>query len=279
MSPHLRASTKEVNLGWKYLENRTWAETSREERFYCQHLYNRIIDLQQAGTADGFITLLNEILGTKLDPKADWELGYEVCFYRDRCYLLRSLGYEAEQFSPKRTFDLCLFSENTIVVIEAKAAQGFHGGQLKEFAKDRVGLLKLDGVNKVALLGLASSEYQPGPNVIECFDGYLTWLQFNELLGPDPVLERANSIYRKPTPGGANNTGGYMDGASLLAAAQRNERFYVGSKGGLEGTRLRDGIGSGKWKSMEFETNIDETYPSHKNWFSLEEFANRVMPR
>ena len=40
-------------------------------------------------------------------PRADeWEPAFEACFYRD-IWQLR--GREGELYSPKRTFDLCLF--------------------------------------------------------------------------------------------------------------------------------------------------------------------------
>jgi hypothetical protein len=79
----------------------------------------------------------------------DWEVGYEVCFYRDilKLYghgvkekmedLIAKIGPNAVNLI-KRTFDLVLFSSDTIVIIEAKSAEGLTTEQFKEFKIDEV---------------------------------------------------------------------------------------------------------------------------------------------
>jgi hypothetical protein len=86
----------------------------------------------------------------------DWEVGYEVCFYRDilKLYghgvkekmedLIAKIGPNAVNLI-KRTFDLVLFSSDTIVIIEAKSAEGLTTEQFKEFKIDED---LIDGVFK-----------------------------------------------------------------------------------------------------------------------------------
>lgn len=50
----------------------------------------------------------------------DWDLGYEVCLYRDVLWQKGGLSAVGLELPPKRTFDLCLFGERALVVIEAK---------------------------------------------------------------------------------------------------------------------------------------------------------------
>ena len=109
-------------MGLSYLEGRSWWEVSREERFFCAQLFH----LVQQGGLVRFLSYLNARHDAGLVVDANWELAYEVCFYRD---LWQSRGKKRRPFSKKRTFDLCLFSDETIVVIEAKAQQKFDDDQ------------------------------------------------------------------------------------------------------------------------------------------------------
>ena len=99
---------------------------------------------------------------------ADWELAFEVCFYRD---LWQHRGDRGELYSPKRTFDLALFSDHAIIVIEAKAQQGLHDDQLTTFARDRAQIAKETGVQSVFIMGLCSSKHTPSRTAIQRFDG------------------------------------------------------------------------------------------------------------
>jgi hypothetical protein len=141
-------------MSWKYLNNKKWADVTREERLFCSHLYHKINSPQNAKE---FIQWLNStespIKGFKnqncLNKNADWEASFETCFYRD---VLKSYGYGVkERFEElksiesigegvtnliKRTFDLALFSSETIVIIEAKAAGGIDSKQFKDFEMD-----------------------------------------------------------------------------------------------------------------------------------------------
>lgn len=123
-------------------ENKMWIKITREERFFCSELYH---DIKK--DINGFIKFLNENCNVKLDENSYWEIGYEVCFYRD---FLKAKGNSIKKFNndnldknpkairfpPKRTFDLCLFSNEKIVIIEAKADQKFKDRQLKDLRED-----------------------------------------------------------------------------------------------------------------------------------------------
>ena len=110
-------------MGLPYLKNKKWSQVTRDERFFCAHLYNLIL---KRGIPE-FLSFINNTYKTDLTESCYWEIGYEVCFYRDLWHLH---GRKTELYSPKRTFDLCLFSEKTIVIIEAKADQQFDLNQL-----------------------------------------------------------------------------------------------------------------------------------------------------
>ena len=69
-------------MGLSYLNGKTWSEVTRDERFFCSHLYNLI---QNNGIAQ-FLSYLNKNHRTNFDTNAYWEIGYEVCFYRDFWY-------------------------------------------------------------------------------------------------------------------------------------------------------------------------------------------------
>lgn len=113
-------------MGFDYLDKKNWIDITREERFFCAYLY---FDIKK--DVNNFINWLNEnTLDPKyndkkihlgLDVKQEWDVGFEVCFYRD--YKHQNRESVQKDYSPKRTFDLCLFSPDTIIIIEAKVQQ------------------------------------------------------------------------------------------------------------------------------------------------------------
>jgi hypothetical protein len=257
-------------MGFSYLDGKSWSEVTREERFFCQHLFC----LLKRHGASGFLEHVESKVGIVL-PETTWEPAFEACFYRD---LWQLKGRSGELFSPKRTFDLCLFSEEAIVVIEAKAQQGFDTEQLSSFEADREQVEQLTGACTY-LVGLASSACPETGACSAVFDGpLLRWRDLAALYDDDPVLLRADAIY-EPGQGGSwgkNNQGGYMTGEELLAAYERGERFHVGCRGGLYGSRFAEELRSGAWRSRRYETNRGPSRPN-TNWFGLEEFAQVVM--
>ena len=160
-----------------------WSSITREERFFCSHLYHSIL-----GREKEFVKWLCENLKSKdelkLEDKKNWEVSYEVCFYRDFIKANRETikAYNKKNetnYPPKRTFDLCLFSEDEIVIIEAKVQQGFSLKQIDEIIDDR-GLVK-DLVNNiikknvdVKTVLLYSSDYTPREKSITDFPN-ITW--------------------------------------------------------------------------------------------------------
>ena len=104
-------------MGWNYLDGMTWAEVTRDERYFCQQLFAVV---QRRGVKE-FVELLNQITGLSLPVDVEWELGYKVCFYRD---LWQLRGGKGQLYSPKRTFDLCLFSQRQIITPISLAPRG-----------------------------------------------------------------------------------------------------------------------------------------------------------
>jgi len=178
-----------------YLDGKTWAEISREERFFCLVLYTHI-----EKNPSEFVGFLVE-KGVALEPDQEWQVGYEACFYRD---VLKQKGRDvsATPYSNKRTFDLALFGTEQIVVIEAKAQQGFKTTQTSTFAQDRKDIREvLECDIPVAVVALASSTYFENERkygkagVLKIFDGLISWKDLHQLY-KDPVFEHADQVYR-----------------------------------------------------------------------------------
>jgi hypothetical protein len=258
-------------MGLKYLNGKTWAEVTRDERFFCQHLYSRI---QQKGVPE-FIDALNRIAGLQLPRDVEWEPGFEVCFYRD---FRKHMDKSVEPHSNKRTFDLCLFSEDHIVIIEAKAQQGFEGDprQVKALKNDKKWVRELTEVEHVFVIALASSQYLGEPkrkHLDSPFDGEpITWKELAEHFDGDDVLRRADNIYEKPQAGGQHNQG-FRTGEELAAA--NGETLFVGRNGGINGKRFREDIKTGRWKTQPYET-ASVSPPASRNWFPLTEFLAAI---
>jgi hypothetical protein len=180
------------------LDNESWTDITRDERFFCSHLYNAILN-HERGVA-GFVDLINGKCNLGLLVTDNWELGYEVCFYRDLAYRFPE---RYERLSPKRTFDLCLLSDKCIVIIEAKAFQGFDLAQVKDFDNDRgkIKQLGLEGVENIYLIALASSRYNlTNSKTCEYFDGNLTWKYLSETYdngSASPLLNYADGLIKR----------------------------------------------------------------------------------
>lgn len=169
-------------MGLTYLKGKNWIDISREERLFCSHLYHKIKSHQDIKE---FIKWLNETISPvkdfkneiKLNPDQHWEVAYESCFYRD---LLKLHGYgvkeKLEDFKKieavgdyainliKRTFDLALFSDDTIVIIEAKSAGKLELKQFKDFEIDELlikEVFKYLNLNspKIVFIVLATDKY------------------------------------------------------------------------------------------------------------------------
>jgi hypothetical protein len=190
--------------GW--LGGAKWADWTREERYFCAVLF-RYADENPGRFARWVVDTANLdqalLVGTK------WEVGYEVCFYRD--YLWERGELEGTDLPTKRTFDLCLFAPNVVIVIEAKGFECFSSKQNAEFEKDRGRLKKLLGPDvQVHLVALASSTYvgsdRLGEKTLAPFDGHhLTW-EDAAIEYRDARLTLADGLYRR-RPGGIAKRG------------------------------------------------------------------------
>lgn len=180
-----------------YLKNQPWSRWTRDERYFCSILYS------YAGRDPaGFASWLISTSKIDLDPVGDWDLGYEVCFYRD---FLWQLGDSAKHndLPAKRTFDLCLFGERALIVIEAKVCEAFDATQNRDFKLEKTRIRSLPGLGNidVRIVALASSTYFANaqvygqPDTLKVFDGCISWSQIAQMY-PDEQLDQADRMYK-----------------------------------------------------------------------------------
>ena len=183
--------------GLSWLCEKTWEQVTREERYFCAELF---FVIQKDNRR--FVQFLREKAHWPIPemkrpiPEMNWNPAYEVSFYRD---------YDSMKDKPKgkfshwRTFDLALFSNEAIILIEAKAHQGFNGEQLDELVSDRKNVRKLTKVEEIFLVGLVSSKYKPRATTCERFDLIIRWRDLACWYGDDArakqIFSRADAIY------------------------------------------------------------------------------------
>src|SRR5262249_12308067 len=113
------------------------------------------LEFQIRKDPEKFITLLQKEANLPVDLQGPWHSAHEVCFYRD--FLHRFDPKSKSKYSSKRTFDFALFSDEAVIVIEAKAAEVFKADQAQYFLKDRNDLQQLLGpAVRVFLIALGS---------------------------------------------------------------------------------------------------------------------------
>lgn len=226
---------------YHYLNNSSWSEITRDERTFCMYLYNAF--REDPAKLVEIITSVespykHKNFEKKLKFKGEkWELGYEVCFYRDLLFsykkpikqhyedLIEKGKLDNPEKLIKRTFDLCLFSEKEIVIIEAKAHEPFSRSQFKdiecdwEYINRLFDFLDIKDIPNIYLVALASSHYYKSPSfkrdngVAKNFlldksvaDCLISWKQIAiDSKFPDnheferEMLNKADSVYkRKP---------------------------------------------------------------------------------
>jgi len=179
----------ENSKGISYFQNKTWSENiSRTELLFCAELFF-LLKKQE--------NLLKFIEKFKLEP-GDYDVGYEVSFYRDLSK--EYAGKIKGKYSPKRTFDLALFSENDIYIIEAKAQQRFKSQQLGFFKDDKKKipemLAEINHKTKIKIHFLALISNNDKHETIGIFEKTITWDEIYELYGKE-IFKRANEIYGK----------------------------------------------------------------------------------
>jgi hypothetical protein len=259
-------------MGFKYLEGNRWEQVTRDERFFCQQLYRRI----SSEPVEHFVRYISQRLNLALPTDGEWEVGYEVCFYRD---LWQLRGRQGKPYSPKRTFDLCLFNESAIVIIEAKAAVGFDHGQNAVFVRDIAEVQRLTQVECVHLVGLCSSRCELDPESMALFEGkIIRWKDLADHYTGDEILKRADDIYEYHEA--FSNHGRHSDtklsGAALLEAFQGGAEWWVGRGGGIAGETFMEDVRTGRWKTQLYEVNTKAGEPPSSNYFGLEEFVHSL---
>lgn len=173
-----------------------WLEITREERYFCAELFFEIKnDIKK------FIRFLNAHTKLNLDEGQEWEIGYEVCFYRD--YLFdKGKGVKSSTYHDKRTFDLCLFSNTHIIVIEAKVDQSFYPKQLEslqnDVENDIYSVLKLNKEDLTIQGALLFSTYRR-PTIAHNFAEF-DWDQLSKYYKDNKYFSIANQVPRKPKP-------------------------------------------------------------------------------
>ena len=178
--------------------HRGWWQVSREERYFCAELY-RVLH----GNEAKFVKFLNRKYKQRLNEQANWELAYEVCFYRD---WKKRYPVPDSKLSMKRTFDLVFFSDAQIVLFEAKAQQSYSTSQLKNLEADRnmigecIGCQSQDvGTPEILTAGIKSGRYAPRAGTLGYFDLCLDWSDLAEWCTWDShatrVFKRADCVY------------------------------------------------------------------------------------
>lgn len=186
-----------------YLNEQSWTEWSREERLFCAVLYEYARKNPQLFAK--LVISTAKLVDVQIE--GTWDVGYEVCFYRDY-FKRRKDGDPAIEsaregkYPFKRTFDLCLFGERTIIIIEAKVCEGFSGSQNEAFRQDiayiRQALRRPE--LPVYVIALAPGPYLASPRnqLDSLFAGKLTWHEAAAFVaanyGRERILERADSM-------------------------------------------------------------------------------------
>lgn len=261
-------------MGFGYFDGKRWDEVTRDERFFCQRLY----ELVRSDSVTRFVEHLSDVLGLGIPANGEWEIGYEVCFYRD-LWQLRG-RQKGELYSPKRTFDLCLFGESAIVIIEAKAAGDFDQDQNLVFQRDVAEVRGLTNIENVQLVGLCSSKCELDNDARSTFGSrVIRWRDLAERYGNDALLNRADAIYSKSDAfaNRGRNANVKLSGAALLDAFQGGASWWVGrGGGGVSGSRFVEDVRTGRWRKQVYEVNTNAEFPPSSNYFGLAEFVHAV---
>ncbi len=186
-------------MPFEYLADSTWLQLTREERQFCAALFAVVRQ-----SPKDFIRLINREATPQppngssvltLDEVTTWEVGFEVALGRD----LRSS--DLSEIGSHRKFDLSLFSERQLVVVEAKAQQGFKTEELEGYQRDQKTLMKTLDIDGVLFVGLCSSRYVESPrrklDLSVGFGKILTWQQIAVQWPDEGHFQRADSVYGK----------------------------------------------------------------------------------
>ena len=134
-----------------------------------------------------------------LNPGDFVDVGFEVAFYRDASRVASSKIFD-ERASSHRKFDLALFFKEQLIVLEAKAQQGYEASDVERFNDDKKLLDELLKETHTYFVGICSSKFWNSDyrkrEIDECLNLVLTWRRLDQFY-PCMSFSRANSIYRK----------------------------------------------------------------------------------
>lgn len=180
---------------FKYLDGKKWVNTTREERQFCAALFGIVRE-----TPNQFIQLLkqsakpvrgNTTANITFNERTEWEVGFEVALGRD------TSNQAFHILGSSRKFDLVFFSKNHLVVVEAKAQQGFSSKEMNRYKSDKCQLKSASDVD-VTFVGICSEHYYDNHRIDLSvgLDYILTW---SKIAGrwPDEHFYRAECIYGK----------------------------------------------------------------------------------
>ena len=103
-----------------------------------------------------------------------------------------------KELSKKRTFDLALFSSSQIILIEAKAHQGFTSKEVESFSNDKTSIQDCTEVSAVHTAAIVSSKYSPRSSTLKDFSltPLLRWKDLAKLYEQSTrIFLRADQIY------------------------------------------------------------------------------------
>jgi hypothetical protein len=195
-------------VGVEYLKGSPWSSWTRDERYFCS-----VLHAHAAASPGDFAKWLRRVAAIDVGA-GPWDVGFEVCFYRDYLWQLgvdhRELTTSGVPLPLKRTFDLCLFGPDSITVIEAKVCEPFSLKQNRDFAQDVDRIRSLPGLDSVrtSVVALASSKYYDNvarhgrrdgdgqTEALSVFRGHhVRWLDAYEHYG-NPLLLQADQMYK-----------------------------------------------------------------------------------
>jgi len=169
-----------------------WSDLTREERYFTCILFTDLMN-----DSSPLWKLLGHQLGYGNGVQVI-DQGYEVCLFRDAARPEFGL-VERHRELEKLTFDLLLtLSNNAIVVIEAKAHQGFNNIQIDTLHRSReiLRMSKSWPSKELRIVGLCSSRYSLKARTRRQFDALVTWQGLAEVYARSrAVYLKANSIY------------------------------------------------------------------------------------
>ena len=197
----------------QFIDGKTWREVTRTERYFVWRLASLIMNDPQYFVDKVLIQHLN--LNSHLS-ELKWDVSTDVHLFRDiRFYMQRKPceGQEYEHLSDSMEFDLVLFSNELLVIFEAKAWCKYEPDQLVKFKNELKSFSELSELDlKTKMFGIHSSRYSPTETTLSGFHnkGYITWQQLHSVysnLYPDVSQDfiRADRCYPNKTDDRINN--------------------------------------------------------------------------